>query len=115
MIRAMWRLRLEGKLDRETYARYKSMLFSGLPIAGLDGTMGTRSRFVIQHFRLEVQRLMVKGTSWDAHYDFAGTIEEWFATLSFDGVVTWLVENWQVIVQVLLGLMVFLHAEYEAE
>lgn len=106
----MWRLRLRGELNRETYARYKSMLFSGLPIAGLDGTMGTRNQ-VVQHLRAEVERLMNESPSGGVPFE---DMREWFEALSFDSVVTWLVENWQQVARVLAALMVFLQAELEA-
>ena len=112
MMRAMWRLRLRGTLNRRDYSRFKAAIYSGVTLAGIDGT---RPQFVIQHMRAEVQRLMVKGTAWDARYDFAGTIEAWFDAFSFDAVVTWIIENWQMIAQILVGLLVLLDAEYNAE
>lgn len=120
MIRAMWRLRIAGKLDRATYAQYKSMIFSGLPIAGAE--KDARPRFVIQHLREEVEKRIEKEVT-NAVESVVGErvsieqfkLADWLMNLSFDDVVTWIIENWQVIVQILAGLMVFLQAEYEAE
>ncbi len=108
MIRAMWRLRLRGTIDRETYSRYKAMLFAGLPIAGQFGDDAPR-RFAVQHLRLAVKKRMIVDRAAQ------GLVDDLFENLSFDGVVTWILENWQLIVQIMLGLMVFLNAEYEAE
>jgi len=105
MIRAMWRLRLLGKLDRASYARYKSMIFSGLPIAGAGADEHTRPRLVVQHLRAEVEKRMERTAG--------GPLDEWLLNITFDGVVTWIVEHWQEIVRVLAALMVFLQAELE--
>lgn len=119
MIRAMWRLRLYREMTRETYARNKSMLFSGLPIAGQIGDERPR-RFVIQHVRARVEKRMkadrLRGSqSLQSEQETETPILDWLVKLSFDDVVTWLIENWQVIAQILAGLMVFLEAEYESE
>lgn len=111
MIRAMWRLRIRGKLDRQKYARYKAMLFSvGLPIAGAGEDV--RPQFVVQHLRVEVEKQML--TAFGVRRLSSNPAGDWFENFSFDGVVTWLVEHWQEIVQVLAALVVFLQVEYEA-
>lgn len=70
-----------------------------MPIAGK--TTLTTPRPFIGHLRQSVAKKQVAGGIFDIFDGFE---------FSFDGMLTWLLENWQLVLRIAMGLLVFLDA-----
>lgn len=83
----------KGKIDAKTYRRFKVAAWSGMPIAGGPGT--TERKPLIGHLadRVEKERKSATGL---------------FDDFSFDGILQWILENWQLVARIVLMLLVFL-------
>lgn len=96
-LRALKRQKAKGEVDAKTYRRLRVAAWSGMPIAGGDG--GPKRPFV-GHLREAVDK---KRKNSGGLFDiFDGS--EW----SWDGVLEWMLENWQVILRIALSLLMFL-------
>jgi hypothetical protein len=95
-LRALKRQRAKGKIDAKTYRRFKIAVWSGLPIAGGEGV--ERGPFV-RHLHREISKAQVANGIFDIFDGF-----DW----SFDGMLQWLLENWQIVARIVLMLLVFL-------
>lgn len=136
-MRALIRLRLAGRIDGERYRQLKAASYSGLSIGGdtvailgRDSggtTYGTKlngpPKAFVQHLRADVEHRVkaakLRG-SLSLHSEFKaakeGPIEDLFEGFDemFTFVTQYIVENWQVILQMIVGLLVFLE-EAEGE
>ena len=90
-LRAISIQKTRGKLDEKKYRRLKVAAWSGLPIA----TGEERGPF-IRHLYREVKKHRAAKGIFDNF--------EW----SFDGVLEWLLENWQLVLRIVLMLLVLL-------
>lgn len=93
-VRALKIQKRKGKIDAKTYRRFRVAAWSGLPIAA--GPSGVNKPF-IGHLAdaVEKERRSAKGL-FDG-FEF-----------SFDGILEWILENWQLVVRIVLMLLVFL-------
>jgi hypothetical protein len=92
-LRALAKQRRTGKIDAKTYRRFKVAAWSGMPIAV--GDLPEAGPF-IRHLHREVLKAQVKNGIFDGF--------DW----SFDGMLQWLLENWQLVARIVLMLLVFL-------
>ena len=98
-LRALKIQRRRGKIDAKRYRRLTIAAWSGMPIAGK--TALTTPRPFIGHLRRSVTKKQVAGGIFDIFDGFE---------FSFDGMLTWLLENWQLVLRIAIGLLVFLDA-----
>ena len=112
LLRAVWRLHRQKKLNKKQYVRIKAAAWSGMPIAASNEPNARKAVFV-QHLRTEVEKRIRADRKAFEHVT-EGFFDDLFENFSFDGVVTWIMENWQLILQIMMALLVFLDAAYEA-
>lgn len=96
--RALWRLRLQGRITPREQRRYWLAAVT-MERFEADG----KSAFLIEHLHNRCERIA------QASGDFLDDLSDWWNRL-----VAWLVENWDAVLKVLLSLLVFLETPQDA-
>ncbi len=109
-------------MNNKDYARFRSAAYSGLEFSlvkafALEGTIvsAVEDMSFIQHVRSFCERKMRADRNLQRHAAgqqmvAGGVFEDLFGNFSemFSFTTDWIVENWQMVLQVILGLLVFL-------
>lgn len=96
--RALWRLRLSGKITPQQQRKYWLAAVTSQEIEYKD-----KQAFLIVHLQKECEKIA------KASGDFLDDLSDWWNLI-----VAWIVENWEVILKVLLSLLVFLETPEDA-